>query len=170
MNNPIYPLTLMDEIHERLTLLREYFAGHADAPSVLPCETHEEEIVATIRTCIRQLMDMNIPDPKGRVRPLFHRASHWQAVYRILVDYDLGVTDGDYFGFKTLAVRIMPDGCRVPFSYEALRGISKTPFVRPFAKWHYDSTYFQTRTPYDSMCQVATALLQLLREKGLVKS
>ena len=126
--------------------------------------------MATIRICIAQLMDMNVPNPKGRMRPLFHKASHWQAVYRILVDYHLGAADGDYFGFKTLAVRIMPDGCRVPFSYEAFRNISRTLFVRPFAKWHYDSTYFQTRKPYDNMYQVASTFLQLLREKGLVKS
>ena len=170
MNNRIYPLTLMDEIHERLALLREYFDGRTDAPSVLPCETQEEETVAIIRTCIERLMDMNMADAKGRMRPLFHKAVHWQAVYRILVDYRLGAADSDYLGFKNLAYRIMPNGCRVPFSYEALRGITKTPFIRPFAKWHYDSTYFHTRNPYDSMYQVARTFLQLLREKGLVKS
>ena len=163
-------LTLIDEIHERLMLLREYCNSQAGTSPVLPCETQEEATMATIRICIAQLMDMNVSNPKGRMRPLFHKASHWQAVYRILADYHLGAADGDYLGFKTLAVRIMPDGCRIPFSYESLRVISKTPFVRPFAKWHYDSTYFQTRTPYDSMYRVATAFLQLLREKGLVKS
>ena len=71
---------------------------------------------------------------------------------------------------KTLAVQIMPEGCRVPFSYEALRGISKTAFVRPFAKWHYDCTYFQTRKPYESMYRVANTFLGILRANGLVKS
>ena len=112
----------------------------------------------------------DVADRHGRVRPLFHKASHWQAIYRILVDYNLGAADGDFTGFKTLAVQIMPEGCRVPFSYEALRGISKTAFVRPFAKWHYDHTYFQTRMPYESMYQVAHTFLELLKEKGLVKS
>ena len=170
MNKRTYPLTLMDEIHERLNLLREYYASHAEPSTVLYAETEEQGTVDIIRTCIRQLMDMNVADCDGRVRPLFHKASHWQAVYRILVDYKLGAADGDYIGFKNLAVQIMPEGCRVPFSYEALRGISKTPFVRPFAKWHYDRAYFRTRMPYESMNQVAGAFLELLKEKGLVKS
>ena len=165
----IQPLTLMDEIHERLTLLRDFFVSHADSFPVLPYPTAEEETLAMVRTSIQQLMDMKVPNPKGRMEPLFHKASHWQAVYRILVDYHLGAADGDYFGFKTMIERIMPDGCRVPFSYDALRGITKTPFVRPFAKWHYDSTYFQTRKPYESMYQVASAFLGILRQNGLVK-
>jgi hypothetical protein len=170
MNTPINPLTLMDEIHERLDLLREYFIGRTDASPVPPCNTKEKKNLAAIRDCIRQLMDMKTTDRNGRVRPLFHSACHWQAIYRILVDYNLGATDGDYFGFKTLAERITPKDCRVPFNYEALRGISKTAFVRPFVKWSYDSTYFKTRQPYDTMYGIAHAFLVLLREKGLVKS
>ena len=160
----------MDEIRERLDLLREYFIGRTDASPVPPCNTKEKKNLATIRDCIRQLMDMKTTDRNGRVRPLFHSACHWQAIYRILVDYNLGATDGDYFGFKILAERITPEGCRVPFNYEALRGISKTAFVRPFVKWSYDSTYFKTRQPYDTMYGIAHAFLVLLREKGLVKS
>lgn len=170
MINRTYPLTLMDEIHERLNLLREYYASHTAPSLVLASEPEERTTIAAIRTCIRQLMDMDVADRHGRIRPLFHKASHWQAIYRILVDYNLGAADGDFTGFKTLAVQIMPEGCRVPFSYEALRGISKTAFVRPFAKWHYDHTYFQTRMPYESMYQVAHTFLELLKEKGLVKS
>ena len=170
MKKNIHPLTLMDEIHERLTLLRDYYVRHADSLSVIPCDTAEEETLMAIRTCIQQLMDLNVPNPKGRMQPLFYKASHWQAVFRIMADYDLGATDGDYLGFKTLVERFMPDDCRVSFSYEALRGISRTPFVRPFAKWHYDSTYFQTRKPYESMYQVASAFLGILRQNGLVKS
>ena len=169
MKKPINPLTLVDEIHERLVLLQECIIGMSDASPVPPCDTKEKKNLSAIRDCIRQLMDMKVTDCKGRLRPLFHSALHWQAIYRILVDYNLGVTDGDYFGFKTLAERIMPKGCRVPFNYEALRGISKTAFVRPFAKWSYDSTYFKTRQPYDTMYSIAHAFLALLREKGLVK-
>ena len=170
MTQRTYPLMLMDEIHERLNLLREYMASHTDPLLVLPSEPEEPGVLAIIRSCIRQLMDMNVADADGRVRPLFRSALHWQAVYRILVDYNLGAADGDYMGFKNLAPQIMPEGCRVPFNYNALRNISKTPFVRPFVKWHYDRTYFRTRTPYESMTRVATEFLKLLQEKGLVKS
>jgi hypothetical protein len=170
MINRTYPLTLMDEIHERLNLLREYYASHTAPSLVLASEPEERTTIAAIRTCIRQLMDMDVADRHGRVRPLFHKASHWQAIYRILVDFGLGAVDGDYLGFATYAATLMPAGCRIPFSYQALRDISKTPFVRPFAKWQYDCTYFQTRTPYDSMYQVASTFLKILKENGLVKS
>lgn len=170
MKTRTYPLTLMDEIHERLNLLREYLASRLDPSLVLPAESDGEGDIALIRQCIRQLMDVAVADRKGCVRPLFHKATHWQAVYRILADYNLGATDGDYFSFQELAAQIMPEGCRVPFKYSSLRTISKTLFVRPFAKWHYDSTYFHTRRPYDSMYQVAHTFLQILKEKGLVKS
>ena len=170
MKTKSYPLTLIDEIHERLTLLREYCGTYADLPLMFPAETAEDETFAAIRSCIRQLMEASMTDRNGRVQPLVHKASHWQAIYRIMVDFNLGAADGDYIGFKALAAQIMPEGCRIPFSYEALRGISKTPFVRPFAKWHYDCTYFQTRKPYESMYRVANTFLGILRTKGLVKS
>ena len=170
MKTKTYPLTLVEEIHERLNLLREYYIRQSEASLVLPVETEERGTLALIRSCIRQLMDITVADRQGRVRPLFSKATHWQAIYRIMVDFNLGAAEGDYIGFKALVVHIMPEGCRVPFSYEVLRGISKTPFVRPFAKWHYDRTYFTTRLPYESMYQVAHAFLQLLKEKGLVAS
>lgn len=170
MNTKTYPLMLVDEIHERLNLLREYCTAHPEPLYLLSPEAQGRGNVAAVRQCICQLMDMNVADRRGHIRPLFHKASHWQAVYRILADYNLGAADGDYMGFRTLAAQIMPEGCRVPFSYDALRNISKTPFVRPFAKWHYDRTYFTTRLPYESMYQVAHAFLQLLKEKGLVAS
>lgn len=170
MKTRTYPLTLMDEIHDRLNLLREYFASHAEGTPALLDETAERDTTALVRSCIGQLMLMNVADRLGHVYPLFSKATHWQAVYRILADYNLGAVEGDYMGFKSLAEDIMPEGCRVPFSYEALRNISKTPFVRPFAKWHYDRSYFHTRKPYESMHRVAAAFLELLKEKGLVKS
>lgn len=169
MKEQIYPLALVDEIQQRLNLIRELFGGHAEPSVVIPSVPQKDVQEMEICRCILQLMDMDVPDHRGRMRPLFYKASHWQAVYRILVDYQLGAVDGDYIGFSNWMNRIIPDGCRVPFSYEALRGISRTVFVRPYAKWYYDSTYSQTRLPYESMVRIAEAFLQLLKDKGLVK-
>ena len=169
MKEQIYPLALVDEIQQRLNLIRELFGGHAEPSIVIPSVPQKDVQEMEICRCILQLMDMNVPDHRGRMRPLFYKASHWQAVYRILVDYQLGAVDGDYIGFSNWMNRIIPDGCRVPFSYEALRGISRTVFVRPYAKWYYDSTYSQTRLPYESMVRIAEAFLQLLKDNGLVK-
>ena len=170
MKEQIYPLALVDEIQQRLNLIREFFDGHAEPSVEKPAATQKGNEEMKIRRCILQLMDMNVPDHRGRMRPLFYKASHWQAVYRILVDYKLGAVDGDYIGFSSWMQRIIPADCRVPFNYEAFRSISRTPFVRPFVKWHYDSTYFQTRLPYENMVRVAEAFLLLLKENGLVKS
>ena len=161
MKEQTYPLALVDEILKRLNTLREQLGGRPEP------EADSQE--NAIRNSILQLMDVDAPDHRGRMRKLFHQASHWQAVYRILVDCRLGASDGDYIGFSTWMQRIMPDDCRVPFSYEAFRSISRTPFVRPFARWHYDSAYFQTRLPYENMVRLAETFLQILKENGVVK-
>lgn len=170
MEKTNYIRTLVNEIHERLHIINDCFAQYDEPLSASSLATKEESTQAIIRSCIGQLMEVNIIDSRGRIRPLFNKASHWQAIYRILADFGLGATDGDYIGFATYAATLMPCGCRIPFSYQALRDISKTPFVRPFAKWQYDCTYFQTRIPYDSMYQVASTFLKILKENGLVKS
>lgn len=162
MKEQVYPLALVDEIQQRLELLREKLSGYTK----LEADVQEN----IIRQCILQLMAMDVADHRGRMRKLFFQVSHWQAVYRILVDYKLGAVDGDYIGFSSWMQRIIPADCRVPFNYEAFRSISRTPFVRPFVKWHYDSTYFQTRLPYENMVRVAESFLLLLKENGLVKS
>ena len=95
------------------------------------------------------------------------RKCHWQAIYRIIVDKELGVANGDYEGFLQLAGRIEPVGCRIPFSVSALKQISKTNFTKPFAKWVYDPVYFKTRSPYDQMVAVAAKFKEILEEHGL---
>ena len=41
MKTKTYPLTLVEEIHERLNLLREYYIRQSEASLVLPVETEE---------------------------------------------------------------------------------------------------------------------------------
>lgn len=120
MKEQVYPLALVDEIQQRLELLREKLSGYTK----LEADVQEN----SIRQCILQLMDMDVADHRGRMRKLFFQVSHWQAVYRILVDYKLGAVDGDYIGFSSWMQRIIPADCRVPFNYEAFRSISRTPF------------------------------------------
>ena len=169
MNTKTYPQVLVEEIQQRLDQLRTYIDARAVPTGLASAPTAGVRTDDAIRRCITLLMDINVTDARGRERPLFCKAAHWQAVYRILVDFHLGASDGDFRGFQSWVPSIMPQDCRVPFSYEALRGISKTPFVRPFLRWHFDSTYFRTRSPYDSMHRVAQTFLRLLEENGLVK-
>lgn len=129
------------------------------ATKIIPTAGHEE----TLRNCIVLLMETK--DSKGKY--LFRSKSHWQGIYRIVVDRQLGVADGDYAGFESLVWRIEPPGCRIPFSPSALKQISKTNFTKPFARWSYDPVYFKTRKPYDQMWEVAAKFNELLERHGL---
>ena len=133
---------------------------NAEVPAANNLMADTEE---TLRRCIALLMATR--DSRGRY--LFRSKSHWQGIYRIVVDRQLGVADGDYAGFESLAWRIEPIGCRIPFSPSALKQISKTNFTKPFARWCYDPVYFKTRKPYDQMWEVTTKFKELLEKHGL---
>ena len=158
-------LDMRRQIDAALEQIQALKAEANEAPQVCePLSTDQQ-----VRQCIAQLMELTATDAHGHERPVFHKAAHWQAVYRILVDNNLGTADGDFKGFERWVPCIAPPDCRIPFSYQALRDISKTPFVRPFAKWRFDNSYFRTRTPYDSMYRVASEFLRILTENGVLK-
>ena len=129
----------------------------------LPANTTKTDREQILCQCIVLLME----EKDGKGKYLFRSKSHWQAVYRIIVDRKLGVADGDYAGFESLAWKIEPPGCRIPFSPSALKQISKTNFTKPFQRWRYDPVYFKTRKPYDQMVTVAEKFIGLLEKNGL---
>lgn len=141
-------------------LMADSLEGIADVHAVTNFVTDTEAI---LRKCIALLMESR--DDKGRY--IFRSKNHWQAIYRIVVDRQLGVSDGDYAGFESLVWKIEPHGCRIPFSPSALKQISKTNFTKPFNRWCYDPVYFKTRKPYDQMVAVVSKFIELLEENGL---
>ena len=126
-----------------------------------PPENDNDETV--VKKCIRLLMEAK--DEHGHY--LVCHKTHWQAIYRILVDKGLGVADGDYKGFALFVQRIDPEDCRVPFSLMVLQQISKSNFTKPFERWTFDPAYFKTRTPYDRMVAIAQKFRIILEEHGL---
>ena len=131
--------------------------GVADAETMVrPLARLDREDM--LRECIRRLMEER--DADGCF--LMKRKSQWQAIYRILVDWGLGIAEGDYAGFERLVWRIQPADCRIPFSLSALKQITKTGFTRPFDRWTFDPAYFKTRRPYDEMVAVATRFTELI--------
>ena len=114
-----------------------------------------------IRQCIALLMTERYGD-----EPLFNQQSHWQAVYRILVDKGY-CRDSDFDGFDTFIRRVMPDCVNKPYKKDSVKRISQTDFVKPFAKWAFDTETSKTRKPYDRMVAVATRLKEILEENGL---
>ena len=96
-------------------------------------------------------------------RYLVTRKVHWMAIFRILVDRGIYPDGTDYRGFCCYMEGVCPaDGYRVPLSYQSLKGISRTMYVRPFAEWRYDVVYGISLQAYERMYRIAATLNELL--------
>ena len=99
--------------------------------------------------------------PDGRY--LVTRKVHWQAIFRILVDRGIYPDGTDYRGFCYYMEEVFPtEEYRVPLSYQSLKGISRTMYVRPFTEWRYDAVYGISRQAYERMYRIAATLNELL--------
>ena len=126
-----------------------------------PAPERGGELEDRIKKCIAQLMTERYGD-----EPLFNQQSHWQALYRILVDKDY-CRDSDFDGFDTFIRTVMPDKVNKPYKKGSVKQISQTDFTLPFERWHYDPQTSTTRKPYDRMVSIATRFKQILEENGL---
>ena len=96
-------------------------------------------------------------------RYLVTRKVHWQAIFRILVDRGIYPDGTDYRGFCCYMEEVFPtEEYRVPLSYQSLKGISRTMYVRPFTEWRYDAVYGISRQAYERMYRIAATLNELL--------
>ena len=112
-----------------------------------------------IAEALSKLMSFRGPD--GRY--LVTRKVHWQAIFRILVDRGIYPDGTDYRGFCYYMEGMCPvGGYRVPLSYQSLKSISRTMFVRPFTEWRYDAVYGISRQSYERMYRIAATLNKLL--------
>ena len=114
-----------------------------------------------IRQSIAQLMEERYND-----KPLFNKRSHWQAVYRILVDKKY-CTDSNFDGFDVFIKRVMPDKVNKPYMKESVKQISQTDFWKPFNEWKLDSTTSKTSKPFERMAVIALRFKEILEENGL---
>ena len=120
-----------------------------------------ESPTEVIRRCIALLMQ----EQYGK-EVLFSQQSHWQAVYRILVDKGY-CRDSDFDGFDTFIRSVMPEEVNKPYSKGSVKQISQTDFVRPFEEWKYDALTSKTRKPYDRMVAVASRFKSILEENEM---
>ena len=96
-------------------------------------------------------------------RYLVTRKVHWIAIFRILVDRGIYPDGTDYRGFCCYIEEVFPTAeWRVPLSYQSLKGISRTMYVRPFAEWRYDTVYGINLQAYERMYRIAATLNELL--------
>ena len=115
--------------------------------------------VADIAEALSKLLQHRTPD--GRY--LVTRKVHWQAIFRILVDRGIYPDGTDYRGFCCYIEEVFPTAeWRVPLSYQSLKGISRTMYVRPFAEWRYDTVYGINLQAYERMYRIAATLNELL--------
>ena len=121
------------------------------------------EVLATERIshCIALLMQ-----EKYGNETLFNKQSHWQAVYRILVDKEY-CRDSDFDGFDAFIRTVMPEKVNKPYTKASVKQISQTDFVKPFKKWTFDHQTSKTRKPFDRMVTVAQRFLDIMEENGL---
>ena len=88
---------------------------------------------------------------------------HWIAIFRILVDRGIYPDGTDYRGFCYYMEEVFPtEEYRVPLSYQSLKGISRTMYVRPFTEWRYDAVYGISRQAYERRYRIAATLNELL--------
>ena len=141
-------LALLNRLLERLHLLEN---------EIMKESRNERKIEINISL----LMEERVGD-----EPLFNRQSHWQAVYRILVDKGY-CRDSDFDGFDAFICSVMPEKVNKPYRRDSVKHISQTDFNKPFDRWRYESKYSGTRKPFERMCAVAGRFKELLAEKGL---
>ena len=137
-------------------------------PRCAPTRSGEKEDKANssdfeerLQQCIASLMQ-----EKYGEEPLFNQQSHWQAVYRILVDKGY-CRDSDFDGFDTFIRTVMPEEVNKPYSKGSVKQISQTDFVRPFEEWKYDAVTSKTRKPFERMVAVTSRFKLILEENGL---
>ena len=129
--------------------------GKAASPQPSP----KGEGATDIAEALSKLMSFRGPD--GRY--LVTRKVHWQAIFRILVDRGIYPDGTDYRGFCYYMEEVFPtEEYRVPLSYQSLKGISRTMYVRPFTEWRYDAVYGISRSSYERIHRIAATLNELL--------
>lgn len=153
-----------------------YQNGSSEAATVKSVQKDSKESICShhsiydrIRHCISLLMQEKYSEQDGErtvIEPLFNQQSHWQAVYRDLVDKEY-CEDSDFDGFDIFIRKSMPDKVNKPYSKASVKQISQTDFCRPFCDWKFDPETSKTRKPYDRMAAVAQRFLEIMKENGL---
>ena len=139
----------------------QYIFGEKGHPAPGPAPQRGGEPPERIRHSIGLLMEERSGD-----EPLFNQQSHWQAVYRILVDKGY-CRDSDFDGFDTFIRRVMPDEVNKPYKKDSVRNINKTSFNKPFDRWKYDPDDYGTRKPFERMESIARRFKEILEGNGL---
>lgn len=163
---------------EHLDALYIYQNGANEPPVIKPTARPNNDTTTStaplsvydrIRHCLSLLMEEKYSEQDGErtiIEPLFNQQSHWQAIYRCLVDKDY-CEDSDFDGFDVFIRKSMPDKVNKPYSKASVKQISQTDFSRPLSEWRFDAETSKTRKPFDRMAAVARRFINILEENKL---
>ena len=139
-----------------------YYYSHSEEKATAVTE-NRTLIEKKIAECLDRLMTAS----NGKER-VFKSKCHWIAVYRVIVDYGLGVVNNDYIGFCNYIERIHPTPFPVLLSHSSVKDAPKGRYDACFKDWKYDITYHKNRKPYEDMCKVVATFVNLLREYSVI--
>ena len=150
------------------TIQNQYLGAQPNpslTPNPSPTGEGKESVGKDAKALIRHSISLLMQERYGD-EPLFNQQSHWQAIYRILVDKGY-CRDSDFDGFDRFIRTVMPDEVNKPYKKDSVRNINKTDFNKPFDRWQYDPETSGTRKPYDRMVEIASRFKKILEEKGV---
>ena len=153
----------LHQFYYRLTAPERQSLIHLDL--MLTLIRKEREQFSRDKEPLRRCIELLMAERQGD-EPLFSQQSHWQAVYRILVDKGY-CRDSDFDGFDAFILSVMPDAVNKPYRKDSVKNISQTDFGKPFDQWRFDPDTSKTRRPFDRMVAVATRFKAILEENCL---
>ena len=150
------------------TIQNQYLGAQPNpslTPNPSPTGEGKESVGKDAKALIRHSISLLMQEVYGD-EPLFNQQSHWQAIYRILVDKGY-CCDSDFDGFDIFIRTVMPEKVNKPYRKESVKNISQTDFSKPFEQWRFDPETSKTRKPYDRMVAVAQRFKEILEENEL---
>lgn len=112
---------------------------------------------------IRRALERLMEEKTATGEKLFNQQTHWQAVFRTLVDYRVcKITDIKWFVSYVDDLKL----ARVnkPCTHQTVKNISQTEYAEPVEKWHFDPDIPGDRLSFDRMKAVALRFAELLEE------
>ena len=116
--------TIVHYQHEDESYENEYSMAADTGIKDLP----EEERISILKRCILSLLGY---DPKNSI---FSKQRHWEAIYRIAVDYGL-VIDGDYNYFKNFIDKMNLKYIPAPLTESVIERLNQGVYANHFEEW-----------------------------------
>jgi type I restriction enzyme R subunit len=121
----------------------------------------EEKRITVLKECISRFMQY------GKKNPLFSKARHWEAIYRIAADKGF-IIDGDYGYFKNVIDR-MNLSLPVAVSSSLIERLNKGVYAQDFADWTNEGLTERGCKEYEDIKQSAEAFLKIVEERLKLK-